>query len=120
MAEAPEKKPGESKFFQFITAKKLDPRRIMAASHQLESLDPGRPLHQAEEAPGSEVGRHHRTEGDAKAPARAGRSRRAPLDAAATSGGKMSGPTKTRLLPRAVNHLLEQKKQEKVELRTLF
>jgi hypothetical protein len=35
------------------------------------------------------------------------------------SGGKMSGPTKTRLLL-AVNRLLEQKKQEKVELRTLF
>jgi hypothetical protein len=34
-------------------------------------------------------------------------------------GGKMSGPTKTRLL-HAINRILVQKKQEAVELRTLF
>ena len=39
--------------------------------------------------------------------------------AAAMSGGSVSGPTKTRIL-KAVNHLLEQKKGEKVDLRTLF
>jgi hypothetical protein len=38
---------------------------------------------------------------------------------AAISGAPISGPAKTRIL-RAVNHLLEQKKQEKIELRTLF
>jgi hypothetical protein len=38
---------------------------------------------------------------------------------AALSGGPLSGPTKTRIL-HAVNHLLEQKKLEKVELRVLF
>jgi hypothetical protein len=38
---------------------------------------------------------------------------------AAVEGGEISGATKTRIL-RAVNHLLEQKKQEKVDLRSLF
>jgi hypothetical protein len=38
---------------------------------------------------------------------------------AALSGGTLSGPMKTRIL-RAVNLLLEQKKQEKVDLRTIF
>ncbi|MCL2451061.1 MAG: hypothetical protein FWD17_19115, partial [Polyangiaceae bacterium] len=38
---------------------------------------------------------------------------------AALKGGDLSGPTKTRIL-RAVNHLLEQKKQEAVDLRALF
>ena len=38
---------------------------------------------------------------------------------AALGGGSLSGPTKTRLL-KAVNHLLEQKKQDKVELKALF
>ena len=38
---------------------------------------------------------------------------------AALTGGTLSGPTKTRIL-KAVNHLLEQKKQDKVDLKTLF
>ncbi len=38
---------------------------------------------------------------------------------AALKGGTLSGPTKQRLL-RAVNYLLEQKKKDKVELKTLF
>ena len=39
--------------------------------------------------------------------------------AASTTGKLVSGPAKTRLL-RAVNRILEQKKQPAVELRTLF
>ncbi len=38
---------------------------------------------------------------------------------AALAGAPVSGPTKTRIL-RAVNHLLEQKKQDKVDLKALF
>jgi hypothetical protein len=38
---------------------------------------------------------------------------------AALQGGELSGPTKTRIL-RAVNYLLEKKKQEKVDLRAIF
>jgi hypothetical protein len=40
------------------------------------------------------------------------------LDAALT-GGQISGPTKHRIL-RAINHLLEQKKHDKIDLRALF
>jgi hypothetical protein len=112
MAEA------DSKFSQFIASKKLDPRRILAASHQLEKLNPEDRLIKLKKriARGAES-----AEGAAKETRkpRSGRpvTRRA-LDAA-MQGGQISGPTKTRLL-KAVNHLLEQKKQEKVDLRQLF
>jgi hypothetical protein len=108
----------ETKFAQFITAKKLDARRIMAASFDIEKLRPEdriiklnkRRARTAEAADG--VAKETRKP-------RSGRpvTHRA-LDAA-LHGGKLSGPTKTRLL-QAVNHLLEQKKQEKVDLRQLF
>jgi hypothetical protein len=109
----------DTKFSQFIASKKLDPRRILAASHQLEKLRPedrtirlNKRQARASETP---------VEGAAKETRkpRSGRpvTRRA-LDAA-VEGGQVSGPTKTRLL-NAVNHLLEQKKQEKIDLRQLF
>jgi hypothetical protein len=109
----------ETKFAQFIAAKKLDPRRILAASHRIERLMP--------EDRGIKLNkRRARAAGDAadkdtkevRKP-RSGRpvTRRA-LDAA-VHGGPISGPTKTRLL-HAVNQLLEQKKLEKVDLRALF
>lgn len=109
----------DTKFAQFIAAKKLDPRRILAASHRIERLRP--------EDRGIKLKkRQARAAGDAADKAvketrkpRSGRpvTRRA-LDAA-VKGGTLSGPTKTRLL-QAVNQLLEQKKQEKVDLRVLF
>jgi hypothetical protein len=109
----------DTKFAQFITAKKLDPRRILAASHELETLQPEDRAIKLKKRQGRSA-----EGGDAAAPKetrkpRSGRpvTQRA-LDAA-VKGGKMSGPTKTRLL-HAVNHLLAQKKQEAVELRTLF
>jgi hypothetical protein len=110
----------DTKFAQFIAAQKLDPRRILAVSHRLEQLQPEdriirlnkRRIRKAGSEGGEAVPK------EARKP-RSGRpvTRRA-FDAA-VKGGLLSGATKTRLL-RAVNHLLEQKKQEKVELRTLF
>jgi len=109
----------ETKFAQFIAAKKLDPRRILAASHKMERLTP-------EDRTIKLNKRRIRAAGDAADKAtketrkpRSGRpvTQRA-LDAA-VQGGTVSGPTKTRLL-HAVNQLLEQKKQEKVDLRVLF
>ena len=110
--------PSDSKFGQFIASKKLDPRRILAASHQLEKLNPeDRNIKWKKRA-----GR--KAEGDAAGPKetrkpRSGRPVTPRALDAALKGGKMSGPTKTRLL-KAINHLLAQKKQEAVELRTLF
>jgi hypothetical protein len=107
----------QSKFAQFIAAKKLDARRILAASHKLERLRPEdrtirlakRRARSAESAEGAKETRKPRS----------GRPITTRALAAAMSGGQLSGPAKTRIL-RAVNHLLEQKKQEKVELRALF
>lgn len=108
----------ESKFAEFIAAKKLDTRRILAASSDIEKL---RPEDRAIKLSKRRAKSAESAEGAAKETRkpRSGRpvTRRA-LDAA-VQGGKLSGPTKTRLL-NAVNRLLEQKKQEKVNLRQLF
>ncbi|HEY8038649.1 MAG TPA: hypothetical protein VIF15_02605 [Polyangiaceae bacterium] len=108
----------KSKFAQFISAKKLDTRRIQAASRALEGLRPEDRLIRLNKrrARGGEGG-----EGAPKE-TRKPRSGRPVTDRAmhaALTGGALSGPTKTRIL-KAVNHLLEQKKQEKVDLKTLF
>jgi hypothetical protein len=108
----------ETKFAQFIASKKLDRRRIVVASHEVEKLLPEdraiklnkRRARGAENAEG--------TAKETRKP-RSGRPVTNRAIDAALVGKAVSGPTKTRIL-RAVNRLLEQKKQEKVELRTLF
>lgn len=107
-----------SKFAQFLTSKKIDGRRVLATSRKLEGLQP------EDRAIKLNKRLAKKSEGGDNAPKetrkpRSGRpvTQRA-LDAA-LKGGTISGPTKTRIL-RAVNHLLEQKKQEKVELKALF
>ena len=109
----------DTKFSQFIASKKLDPRRILAASHQLEKLHPedrtirlNKRLARASEAPAEGAAKETRKP-------RSGRPVTPRALDAALQGGQISGPTKTRLL-KAVNHLLEQKKQDKVDLKTLF
>jgi hypothetical protein len=107
-----------TKFATYMQSKQVDARRLLAASHKLETLGAeDRALRLAKR-------RHKKAEGDAKGAAetrkpKSGRpvTPRA-LDAAMT-GKAVSGPTKSRIL-RAVNYLLEQKKQEKVELKALF
>ncbi len=108
----------ESKFSQFIVSKKLDPRRILAASHNLEKLSPedrtirlNKRLARSGEPVEGAVKETRKPKSGRPVTPRA-------FDAA-LKGGKLSGPTKTRLL-QAVNRLLEQKKQEKVDLRQLF
>jgi hypothetical protein len=108
----------DTKFSQFIASKKLDPRRIMIASQEIEGLQPeDRAIKLAKRrAKGAEGG------DDAKKETRKPRSGRPVTPRAieaAMSGGAISGPTKTRIL-RAVNRLLEQKKQEQIDLRALF
>ena len=107
----------KTKFADFLKQKKLDARRVLLASHKLETLqveDRGIKLNKR---------RAKKTEGGtATKEERKPRSGRAVTDralAAALSGGTLSGPTKQRIL-RAVNHILGQKKAEKVELKTLF
>jgi hypothetical protein len=121
-AEAP---AATSKFATFLTSKKLDPRRVLLASRQIESLQPeDRALRLAKRsAKSGGDAKAEGAEGEAKKEAprkpRSGRPVTRRSLAAAMTGGKLSGPAKTRLL-RAVNRLLEQKKSEKVDLKALF
>lgn len=106
----------DSKLQTFLTENKLNTKRLLAVSHTLETLrieDRRLKL---------ERRRSKKAEGGEKkevAKPRSGRpvTQRA-LDAA-LAGTAVSGPTKQRIL-RAVNQLLEQKKKDKVELKTLF
>jgi ABC-type Na+ transport system ATPase subunit NatA len=107
-----------SKFSQFLASKKIDTRRVLAASHQLESLTLEDRVIKLAKRRGKKEGADASIPKETRKP-RSGRPVTERAMAAAVTGGTLSGPTKTRLL-RAVNHLLEQKKQEKIELKTLF
>ena len=108
-----------SKFAQFLADNKIDPRRIAAASRELERLRP--------EDRAKKLARRTAKKGDAK-PAegaekpgkpRSGRPATGRALSAATAGKVVSGPTKSRLL-RAVNAILEQKKKSATDLKSLF
>jgi hypothetical protein len=108
----------DTKFAQLITSKKLDVRRILAASHKLETLHhEDRVIKLAKRKP-KEGEEKAEKDKETRKP-RSGRPITQRAIDAALKGGPVSGPVKTRIL-RAVNHLLEQKKQEKVELKALF
>jgi hypothetical protein len=107
-----------TKFAAFLTEKKIDARRILATSAKLEGLRPAdRALKLAKRLAKGKSGDEAK-----KAPAGKPRSGRPvtsrALDAAQV-GKAVSGPQKTRIL-RAVNAILEQKKQAAVELIALF
>jgi hypothetical protein len=107
-----------TKFGSFLTENKIDPRRILVASHHIESLRvedrairlASRLARKSEDGP--------KKDADRKKP-RSGRpvTQRA-LDAA-LKGTTLAGPQKTRLV-RAVNAILEQKKQPVIDIRALF
>jgi hypothetical protein len=106
----------DTKLAQFIATKKLNAARILAASHKLETL-------KVEDRRSKRARKDGKVEGAEKkevAKPRSGRPVTPRAFAAAMSGkAPISGPTKQRIL-RAINHILEQKKSEKVELKTLF
>jgi hypothetical protein len=106
----------DSKFSQFLASKKIDLRRVMIASKHLESLQPEDRSIRLAKRQGKKS--EDKTARDTRKP-RSGRPMTPRTLDAAVSGGTLSGPAKTRIL-RAVNHVLEQKKQEKIELKTLF
>ena len=108
-----------TKLSQFLTSKKIDSRRLLNASHKLESLTlEDRKIKLAKRAGRKLEGDAAKAEKETRKP-RTGRAVTPRALAAALTGGTLSGPTKTRIL-RAVNYLLEQKKQEKIDLKTLF
>jgi hypothetical protein len=108
-----------SKLAKFLAEKKLDQRRVLVASHTLETLQRAdRDIRLARKRAKGGEDAEKKAEA-AKQKPRSGRPVTRRAMHAALTGGAISGPTKTRIL-RAVNHLLEQKKQDKVELKALF
>jgi hypothetical protein len=102
----------DTKFAQFLATKKLDRRRILSASRKLETLHP--------EDRGIKLKkRQARAAAEETRKPRSGRPVTHRAIDAALVGKAVSGPTKTRIL-KAINHLLELKKLEKVDLRALF
>jgi hypothetical protein len=110
-----------TKFAQFLENNKIDARRLLAASKRIEQLRP------EDRAVKLTKRRAKATSGGAAATAdaekpkkpRSGRPVTNRLVQAAGIGKPVGGPAKTRLL-RAVNHVLEQKKQQKVDLKAIF
>jgi hypothetical protein len=110
-----------NKFSAFLQDNKIDPRRLVVASHEIEKLRPEdrkikltkRLAKKGGAAPAAPA------EGEKPAKRRSGRPVTAQLVAAASAGKTVSGPGKTRIL-RALNHVLEQKKKSAVELKAIF
>ena len=108
-----------NKLKSFLDSNKLDTRRLLAASHKLETLQRADRKIKLSKRKGKD-GEDKKPEGGEKpAKPRSGRPVTPRALEAALKGGTISGPTKQRIL-RAVNYLLEQKKKDKVELKTLF
>jgi hypothetical protein len=112
----------DNKLATFLDTNKLNVKRLLAVSHKLETLQRAdRSIKLAQRQGKKAVAAGTAKEGD-KADAtkpRTGRPVTPRTLAAALNGSTLSGPAKQRIL-RAVNYLLEQKKKDKVELKTLF
>ncbi len=105
-----------TKLETFLTTKKIDRRRVVAASNELEKLRP-------EDRAVKLAQRQARKKDEKKAPGsakpRSGKALSAATFDRAFIGTALSGPTKQRML-RAVNHILEQRKEPVVALFDLF
>jgi hypothetical protein len=105
-----------SKFAEFLTAQGIDPRQLIAASRQIERLRPedrkvrlSRRLARSADSATTEK----------FAKTRSGHPITEHQVGQASIGGALPAPVKTRLL-RAVNRVLELKKQPPVTLKSLF
>ena len=109
-----------TKIESFLKDKKIDTRRLLAASAEIERLtreDRGIRLLKRVARKSEDAAK--KKEGLAAKKPRTGRPVTNRAFSAATAGKQISGPQKTRIL-RAVNHILAQKKQDAVELSALF
>jgi len=108
----------KSKLAEFLRSKKIDPRWLLVTSRRIERLRPeDRALRRLRRLARTAEGEDKPKELPAKP--RSGRPVTHRALEVALHGGAVQGPVKTRIL-RAVNHVLEQKKTDKVELRALF
>jgi hypothetical protein len=109
-----------TKIEDFLKEKKIDPRRILVASAEIERLRPeDRRIRLAKRAARKSEDQAKKKEGLAAKKPRTGRAVTMEAIHAAFAGKNISGPQKTRIL-RALNHVLAQKKLDAVELATLF
>jgi hypothetical protein len=110
-----------SKLQDYLKQQKIDPRRLLAASHKVEAQRPeDRVTRLAKKK--AKGGDESAKEAAAKKPAHSGKPLSGPtLDRAlaAESATAVSGAAKTRIL-RAVNSVLAAKKKPEVTLRDLF
>ncbi len=110
-----------SRFSEYLSNEKIDPRRLLVASRLLERLRPEdrqarlkHRLNRKSEAPADDKDKK-----EAAPKRRSGRPVTPRLLQTAQAGGTLSGSQKTRLL-RALNHVLVQKKKDPAELRKVF
>jgi hypothetical protein len=113
-----------SRFSEFLSTEKIDPRRLLVASRQLERLRPEdraarlkKRLGRKSDAPAAAPADGEKKEAPPKG--RSGHAVTPRLISAAQAGGPLSGAQKTRLL-RALNRVLVQKQKEPVDIRKLF
>ncbi len=107
-----------SKFSKFLEDNKIDPRRVISVSRKLEALRPEDRRLRLVRRKGADE-KPAETEGEAPQKPRSGRPANELLLRRVEAGGKVPGPAKQRLL-RAVNHILEQRKKDPVDLGALF
>lgn len=108
-----------NKLKSFLDSNKLNAKRLLAVSHKLETLTRDDRKIKLGKRKGKDGEEKKPAEGEKPAKPRSGRAVTPRALESALEGGTISGPTKQRIL-RAVNYLLEQKKKDKVELKTLF
>jgi hypothetical protein len=107
-----------SKLGDLLTKNKIDARRVIAASHDLERRLPAdRKL--ARDKALLKAGKIEKNEELAKAKPRSGRPVTAPMMDRAVGGKPVPGPVKTRIV-KAVNSVLKAKKQAEISLRDAF
>lgn len=110
-----------SKLQDYLKTQNVDPRRLLAASHDLEALRPedrATRLAKKRAKSGDEAAKEAAKEAASKKP-RSGKPLSQPTLDRALAGQPVSGPAKTRLL-RALNAVLSQKKKGEAALRDLF
>jgi hypothetical protein len=110
-----------SKLQDYLKQQKIDPRRLLPASHKLEASRPEdrvTRLAKTRLKSGDEAAKEAAKEAAARKP-RSGKPLTQPTLNRALAGGVVSGAAKTRVL-RALNSVLAQKKQPEANLRDLF
>jgi hypothetical protein len=110
-----------SKLSDYLQTQKIDPRRILATSHELEASRPeDRKTRLAKRrAKGADEKAKEAAKEAAAIKPRSGKPLSRPLLDRALAGGTLSGAAKTRIL-RALNALLTTKKKSEANLRDVF